>query len=139
MRFSALLLTVMLFCNSVRAQDIELPPSPEPLVELQWSMAFAILIVDECPEYVHAPTNDPKVVAYLDRLVANGIDLRNFNTAYRPPKDFDGDAVKWLFKRSNLADSVAPEAESICDIADMVYQSDMLTGAMLRRRLDGTS
>lgn len=134
-----LLLAAFCFGTSLRAQVTDLPPSPESLIELRWSMTFATLIVEECPEYLHGPTDDPTLVAFLDRLVASGVDLRNFNTAYLPPKEFDGDAVKWLFKRSNLPNAVAPHAEDLCDIADMVYHSDMLTAAMLRRRFDGAS
>ncbi len=85
-------------------------------------------------------TPNLRLTEFMDRLVQDGVDLQNQETVYAGKPGFDGESVKWLFARSALNDVIYPDNIPFCDIAEDVYTSDMLTGAMLRRvQLAGNS
>lgn len=117
----------------------QLPPSPEELVELRWSAHLAALIADVCDEFELNNATSLRVTEHLDQLTEQGVDLENHETAYAPPPEFDGNSARWLVSRSNL-NGVFVGDDDDCGFADLVYDSDMLAGAMIMRVVsDGNS
>jgi len=114
------------------AEDKHLPPPPEGFVELAWSTQFANSLISGCESFRFKKW-DPRLFAFMDSLVANGVDLANRDQVYAPPPPFNGASAKMLFANSNIADASLPVTADGCDIAELVFNSDMLTAAMLDR------
>jgi hypothetical protein len=122
----------LLVAQSVGAEETLLPPPPDGYVELAWSTQFATTLVSRCSDFTFNKW-DPRLIAFLDGLVGDGVDLDNAETVYAPPPDFTGASAKSLFEKSNIADDILPPTAGACDLAELVFGSDMLTAAMIRR------
>ena len=133
LRLPAVCIAALYLPSIAAAEDVPLPAAPENLVELTWSSHFAAFIATECVQFELEDASNPRVTAFMEKMLQDGVDLENHETDDADLADFDGDSVPWLFSRSNLAEWKAPDGASFCDIAEFVYESDMLTGAMLRR------
>lgn len=119
--------------SEILAQEGPLPAAPDSLIEFSWSSKFAIVIAEECANFVLDSGDSSRVFAFLDKIVEEGIELENYDTFYAPVPEFNGDSVKHLFAISDLAEVISPPDETFCELAELVYSSDMLTAAMLRR------
>lgn len=122
----------MLVASPLAADETPLPPAPAGYVEFVWSAQLASVLVNMCSDFALKEW-DPRVVAFMDALVADGVDLANSETVYAPPPDFDGASGKFLIERSNIADGELSSNFEGCDLAELVFGSDMLAAAMLTR------
>jgi len=107
--------------------------APDGLIELRWLADFAVFIAAECSNFQLEQELNPRLKQFMGSLTESGVDFEAYDSVSADIPTFDGDSAKWLFARSDLADKIYPDGTAFCQIAEDVYVSDMLTGAMLRR------
>lgn len=119
--------------SEVSAQEGLLLAAPDKFIELSWSSNFAGMIAADCANFVLDTGPSSRLSAFLDGMVEDGIELESYETVYAPTPEFNGDSVKHLFEISDLADIIPPPDITFCELAELVYSSDMLAATMLRR------
>lgn len=115
------------------AEGISRPAAPQGVVELAWSTQFANTLVSRCSDFVFK-NSDPRLIAFMDALTDDGVDLDRALTVYAPLPDFTSESAKSLIEKSNISDVKLPRTNGACDLAELVFGSNMLSAAMLDRR-----